>query len=109
MKRPIKRTLIVLAISVLLTALTVVFCLLGDMPTYNRQFLTAMLGLWAFSVAPSFVHVYDILKTKEFFKSFRLSFWFGYIFGQLIIVGAVLIAPVFMIIYYIDLIFPPKS
>lgn len=91
---------IVISVSVVLATVAVLSIVLAPEfadEGYRTEAVVALsiCPLWAFSVAPTYAAGYHWLKDK----SFGFGAWFGLVFGLFL---PLLIAPVFMVFYFVD-------
>lgn len=101
MNKQAKLLLIVVPICFALAALLVGLCFLDKSTDADKTVMTVVLGVWAFFIVPSVF--YAIGWAKKLFNNAdpQKSFQVGYLFGNLIFLLLIFIAPVSGVLWFV--------
>ena len=102
MKKQIKSLLIALGLSIVAAGATAYLCYLDSAFFTGKTVISVLLTVWVFFLVPSFV--FAIEKAKRYFNDAdpAHSFRVGFVWGDLIILFLVIIAPISGVLWYFE-------
>lgn len=100
MNGQLKRLLLVLPICLVLSGLTIILCFLDSSFVAEYMIIAILLSVWAFFIVPSVFYAVGWAKKRLYVKP-ENSFRFGYVWGDLIFLLLIMIAPFTGILWFV--------
>lgn len=101
MNKYIKSLLIVVPICLVLAGVTVLLCLLDTSFANDKIIMTILLSVWAFFIIPSVLYAINWAKTHLNNADPTRSFRIGWLWGDLIFFGLIIVAPVSGMLWFV--------
>lgn len=101
MNKQVKSLLIVLPICLVLAGLTIFLCFLDSTFVIDYLIIAIILSVWAFFIVPSVFYAIDWAKMRLKNAKPEQSFRIGYVWGDVIFLLLIIIAPVTGILWFV--------
>lgn len=101
MHKQVKSLLIVLPLCLVLAGLTIFLCFLDPTFVIDYLIIAIILSVWAFFIVPSVFYAIDWAKMCLKDTNPEQSFRIGYVWGDLIFLLLIIIAPVTGILWFV--------